>query len=185
MTFTWGGGDQPQARYEPHVYFTESSWRSFVLYTTNCATEIGGLGTVETKGPDFIVTDVMVIDQDANDISTRLDGRAVSDLMTEMTEAGKDCGTLKLWWHSHAHESVFWSGEDDHTIEGFRNDYMISIVTNHQLHTLARLDHYKPRFTSWVWLENPGAVAEPSPADIDRVHSELKAKVRYSPRAIR
>lgn len=169
-------------RYEPHLSFLPESWRRLALYTVNCKSEIGGLGLVEPDGNDFVVTDVLLVEQDVNDIATRLDGAAVSRLVAGLLETGQDPGKLKFWWHSHAHEAPFWSGEDDATIERFRNDFMISLVSNHELRILARLDRYEPRSTTWVWVDKPSSGLEALPDEVAAVKAEIQAKTRHLPR---
>ncbi len=168
--------------YEPHLSFTPAAWQKLVLYTLHCPFEIGGLGLVESKDQDFVLTDVLLVKQDVNDIATRLDPEAVSELIFQLIEGGRDPGGLKLWWHSHAHEAPFWSGVDEQTIERFQNDYMISLVSNHQLRFLARQDHYFPRRTTWVWVDKPSVEADLSMDAIEAVRTEIAAKTRHVPR---
>jgi hypothetical protein len=168
--------------YEPHLSFTEESWRQLVLYTLHCPFEIGGLGLIKAVDKDFLVTDVLLVKQDVNDIATRLDSRAVSELIMELIDSGQDPGELKLWWHSHAHEAPFWSGVDQETIENFKNDYMISLVANHQLQFLARQDTYTVRRTTWVWVDKPPWRIDFSPKEIESVRTEIAVKTRHVPR---
>ncbi|MBI4492072.1 MAG: hypothetical protein HY690_04695 [Chloroflexi bacterium] len=175
------GGDEPPP-YEPHLAFTAPAWRKLVLYVLNCPFEIGGLGLVEARGQDFLVTDVLLVEQDVNDIATRLDSGAVSALLLQLLESGRDPGELKLWWHSHAHEAPFWSGVDEQTIERFQNDFMLSVVSNHELRFLARQDHYAPRRTTWVWVDKPSDGLESSPEEVEAVRAEIAARTRHVPR---
>jgi hypothetical protein len=164
---------------EPRLTFTDRAWRKLVLYTTLCPFEIGGLGTVRPLGHDAEVLDVHLLRQDVNDISTRLDGQAVSDLMVGMVERGDDPEQLQLWWHSHAREKTFWSGEDEETISGFRNDGMVSLVVNHSLLALARRDVYVPRRTEWVWVDRPVTPVTATRKESDAVRAEIADAVRY------
>jgi len=166
---------------EPHLTFTDGAWRRLALYATLCPFEIGGLGVVRPVGPDYEIVEVHLLQQDVNDISTRLDGDAVSALMVAMIEHGEDPATLRLWWHSHAREKTFWSGEDEETIAGFRNDAMLSLVVNHELRALARLDTYAPRRTDWVWIDRPEAALAATSMEIDAVRAEIADAVRYVP----
>jgi hypothetical protein len=168
--------------YEPHLSFTQQSWRQLVLYTLHCPFEIGGLGLIRPVDKDFLVTDVLLVKQDVNDIATRLDSRAVSALIMELIDSGQDPGGLKLWWHSHAEEAPFWSGVDQDTIENFQNDYMISLVANHRLQFLARQDHYTVRRTTWVWVDKPPWGIEFAPQEIESVQTEIAVKTRHVPR---
>jgi hypothetical protein len=168
--------------YEPHLSFTPSAWEKLLLYTQHCPFEIGGLGLIEEVGPDFVVTDILLVEQDVNDIATRLDGGSVSALIGELVESGRDPAGLKLWWHSHAHEAPFWSGVDEETIERFRNDFMISLISNHALRFLARQDHYAPRRTTWIWLDKPAETPSFRPDQVEAAQREIAAKTRHLPR---
>lgn len=174
--------NEPPLPYEPHLSFTQQAWRQLVLYTLHCPFEIGGLGLVTPVEQDFLVTQVLLVKQDVNDIATRLDSGAVSELIMQLIASGQDPGALKLWWHSHAHEAPFWSGVDQQTIENFKNDYMISLVANHRLQFLARRDYYTVRRTTWVWVDKPASETEFSPEEIESVRTEIAVKTRHVPR---
>lgn len=185
MSFTFednGGRVDGPPPYEPHLFFAKEAWRKLLLYTLNCSFEIGGLGLVEEQGRDFLVTDVLVVEQDVNDIATRLDSEAVSMLIAELLDRGQDPAALKLWWHSHAHEAPFWSGVDEETIEHFQNDFMVSLVSNHQLRFLARRDQYNPRTTTWLWLDKPSESLQATDEEVEAVRAEIAAKTRHVPR---
>ncbi len=171
----------PRPTPEPTLSFTGRAWRKLDLFTTLCPFEIGGLGTVNARGLDFEVDDIFLVPQDVNDIATRLDGDGVSALIERLLGEGRDPGRLRLWWHSHAREATFWSGEDEETISGFRNDTMISLVTNHQLRLLARIDSYAPRTTTWVHVERPAGGPEPTADETDAARGTIADAVRYIP----
>jgi hypothetical protein len=166
---------------EPHLSFTESAWRRLRLYTTRCPYEIGGLGTVAQAGEDFVVEEVFVLDQDVNDIATRLEPESVHGLLLSIVADGGDPSALRLWWHSHARESVFWSGEDEETIDRFQNDGMLSVVTNHRGQVLARIDVYRPRGTTWLWVDE-GEDVVPTEQEEQTIDDDIRAKTRHRPR---
>ena len=168
--------------YEPHLSFSDLAWRKLTLYTRRCPLEIGGLGYVREDGPDFVLEDVFIVQQDINDIATRLETSAVHQLIVDTIDSGLDASGLKLWWHSHAREATFWSGEDEATIDRFRNEGMLSLVTNHRLKFLARLDRYQPRGTTWIWLDRPETDSAATPEDELAADEEIAAKTRHIPR---
>ena len=176
-----GSGGGTGADREPRLAFAPDAWRDLVLYSTLCPFEIGGLGSLRQVGDDFEVEAIHLVLQDVNDITTRLDGDDVSRLIEGMVDRGEDPGKLRLWWHSHAREKTFWSGEDEQTISAFRNDSMLSIVVNHQQLALARLDHYAPRTTTWVWVDRPAEPVEATQAETDAVRARIADVVRYVP----
>jgi hypothetical protein len=71
---------------------------------------------------------------------------------------------------------------DEQTIENFRNDYMISLVSNHQLRFLARQDHYEVRRTTWVWVDKPPGEINCAAEEVESVRAEIAAKTRRVPR---
>jgi hypothetical protein len=175
----------PELIVEPNLTFTPQAWRMLILYVTLCPFEIGGLGSVEMVGDDFHVTDIHIVHQDVNDIATRLDADSVTELVAGIVERGDDPAQLRLWWHSHARESTFWSGEDEETIAGFRNDGMVSLVINHAERILARFDQYEPRSTRWVWVDRPAALEPVADDERDAIRSRIADAVRFVPAPLR
>jgi hypothetical protein len=161
--------------------FTPEVWRKLYLFTTQCPVEISGLGMVEPNGEDFICTELFLVTQDVTDIQTRLDQEEVSLLVSRLVDEGRDPSGLRLWWHSHAREEVFWSGEDEETIEHFANDWMISLETNHRMRTLSRLDHYAVRSTTWVWVDRPPEPVVATDEEILAVRQEIARLIRRGP----
>jgi hypothetical protein len=164
--------------------FAPEVWRKLFLFTTLCPVEISGLGMVEPDGPtgeDFKVTELFMVTQDVTDIQTRMDQEEVSLLVSRLVDEGRDPANLRLWWHSHAREEVFWSGEDEETIEHFANDWMISLETNHRMRTLSRLDHYAVRSTTWVWVDRPAEPVQATDEEILAVRSEIAGLIRRGP----
>lgn len=174
--------------HEPHLSFSERAWRRLWLLTVRSSSEISGLGYVTQVGDDFALEDLFVVEQDVNDIATRLDDASVHRLIVEVVERDLDPSCLMLWWHSHATEGVFWSGEDEMTIDGFRNDGMISLVTNHAMKALARIDFYEPRQTRWVWIDRSAGAEMSGFATADdeearAVDLEIARKLHPRPRS--
>ena len=163
--------------------FVPEVWRKLVLFTTQCPVEISGLGMIEPDGEDFRVTALHLVTQDVTDIQTRLDQEEVSLLVARLVDEGEDPSQLKLWWHSHAREEVFWSGEDEETITHFQNEWMLALETNHKMRTLARLDHYDPRSTTWVWVDRPPDPVVPTEDEVRAVREEIGSLIRRGPYA--
>lgn len=177
--------DRPSPeRADPVLRFTDEAWQMLVLYTLRCQYEIGGLGRLsQDENGDFLVTETILVDQDVNDIATRLDSAALSRLLADDVLAGRDPADLRFWWHSHAHEAPFWSGVDEETIDRFGSDYLVSLVGNHQRRFLARRDDYHPRSTTWVDLEVPDVVIPEDGPISAAVDQNISRWVRHVPRA--
>lgn len=129
----------------PRVYITEEAKKRLDLYVKFApAGEISGLGCVEPKAGDLLITDLFLFKQVSGPATTELDGEAVSNFLVEAITNGIDPSDLKLWWHSHGEMSVFWSGTDQATAGAFGNQWMLCLVANKQGDVLVRLDLYEP-----------------------------------------
>jgi hypothetical protein len=163
---------------EPRLSFSPIAWQKLALYTTLCEVEISGLGLIDVVADGYRLRDLLLVDQEADTLAARLSGDAVSDLIVRLVTAGEDPEGLRLWWHSHAREAVFWSGDDEETISGFQNEGMISLVSNHSMRLLARLDHYGPRATAFVWVEPPVDPPAPGASEIAAAKADIDRHVR-------
>ena len=171
------------ATYEPLLTFSPVAWRKLVLYTTLCLDEIGGFGIVEQVGSDYRLDDLLLVRQEVSALATHFRGQSVSSLIEEMVAQDRDPAALRLWWHSHAREAPFWSGEDERTISNFRNDGMLSLVSNHEMRLLARMDHYVPRATAWVRIGRPSDVPEATPDEVGEALADIETAVGAASRS--
>jgi hypothetical protein len=114
--------------------------------------EVSALGLVEEiRDPNngtvtaLLITDMFLVKQQCSMDETTMDPQAVGQLMADLEANGIDSRKLRLWAHSHAGMSVFWSGTDDECINGLANgDYLVSFVTNKKRDAIVRLDCYHP-----------------------------------------
>jgi len=166
------------ADYEPRLKFSPSAWTKLVLYTTLCPHEIGGFGMLVQDGADYILDDLLLVEQDVNALATHFHGQSVSLLLADLVEQDRDPAALQLWWHSHAREAPFWSGEDEKTISMFRNEGMLSLVSNHEMRLLARFDRYFPRSTTWVHIDRPLEAQEPTSSQVIEARAEISNACR-------
>ena len=115
--------------------------------------ETSGMALLEADGADLRVGRLFLLPQAGNEVETELDPAALAALVGDLVDAGEDPAALRLWWHSHARETPFWSGLDEHTIESFAPVAMVSLVVDHRARRLARLDRFEPsRVVQWVTL---------------------------------
>lgn len=129
----------------PRVLIALQAFLRLKLYVDLCPFEVGGLGTVEPRGENLLVTDLFLIRQRASDSDTELDPQAVAEHLLQTVREGKDPATLRVWWHSHAEADVTWSDTDERTIAGLRIEQLVSIVGNKRHQFRCRLDHFSPR----------------------------------------
>lgn len=115
------------------------------MYVGLAKGEISGLGKVRIlrKG-ELLIEEIYLFDQKCTDVSSILNQGAVSDFLTDMIFSGEDPSTIRFWWHSHANGNPFWSVDDNETIFGFSNEWMVSLVTNFAGQYLCRVDAFNP-----------------------------------------
>ena len=146
-------------------------------YIQLCNQEISGLGTLRVVEGGFQVQEIALLEQVVTGASTDLDPAAVAGYMEAVMGRGDDPASIKLWWHSHAGMSTFWSGTDEATIRGFANGWMVSLVGNHHGEYMVRLDLYEP--IRWVLNDLPLKVIQPRPTELEAaILAEIAAKVR-------
>lgn len=161
----------------PRVLIRPSAWQRLRLYIDLCPTEISGLGLVESRGQDFIVTDVFLFDQEVSQLDTALSRADVANFLIETIESGRDPEAIKLWWHSHAGAPVFWSALDERTAGSFSNDFMLSLVGNKRGHIRCRLDTYGAHRLTLDRLPFEISFNEDSDL-VESVRAEIQQKVR-------
>jgi hypothetical protein len=114
--------------------------------------EVSALGLVEEiRDADsgaitaLLVTDMFLVKQQCSMDETTMDPQAVAELMVELEAKGIDSRKLRLWAHSHAAMSVFWSGTDDECVTGLANgEWLLSLVVNKKHDAMMRLDQFHP-----------------------------------------
>jgi proteasome lid subunit RPN8/RPN11 len=158
------------------IKITQTAHRKLFTYAKFAPDEIGGLGLVKSDGKEFTIYDVLLVDQDAGATHTELDESAVAKLMCDMMAQKKDVSELKLWWHSHAGFSTFWSGQDHSTVDklGITAPWYLAVVVNKAGEYRARFDIFKPfRFTS----DGLKLVEVPDLEIVDPLELQLMAEV--------
>lgn len=128
----------------PQVLITPGAYLKLRLYIELCPMEIGGLGEVESQGPNFLITDLFILPQKVSPSETELDPAAMFEILQSCVSEGRDPASLCLWWHSHADMDVEWSETDERTIASFSGDSMLSLVGNKAGAFACRLDILRP-----------------------------------------
>jgi hypothetical protein len=151
--------DDPPER--PRLIVAPDDWNLLIGWALATDSETSGMGLLEADGADLRLTRLYLLPQSGNEVETELDPAALAGLVVELVRAAVDPAGLRLWWHSHARETPFWSGLDEHTIEGFAPVSMVSLVVDHRARHLARLDRFAPRATHWVTVHADADGTEP------------------------
>lgn len=167
---------------EISIFISEEVKKRIQLYTNLATGEISWIGDISFSNNQIRVSDVYLIEQDTSDDKTKLREKAYAQFVMDYFSRGKDPANLKLWIHSHGDGLVFWSSDDEATIETHnRADFFVSIVVNKRGDFLARVDIFRP---FRVKLDNVNIFTPTiySPEDIQEAKMKIQEIVHYHPR---
>lgn len=130
----------------PRVLMAPSVHERLWLYIDAARQEISGLGRVVQRGNDLEVVEVFLLKQRSNGSETTLDDAAIASLIGTLGDQGIDTAELRFWWHSHGESEVYFSPQDERTINAFGayNDWFLSMVGNRRGELRFRLDIFEP-----------------------------------------
>lgn len=158
------------------IYFTLEAMAKLKACVDLADGEVSGLGKVEQLGKDFLVSEVVLIEQESSWGSTVLDDEALAGFLKELISKGDDPSLWRLWWHSHGWNKPFYSKEDEKTCKRFDNEWMLSIVTSKRGECIGRIDVYRPIH---LCQELPVRVYLHLPEEeLAKLKKELREKVR-------
>jgi len=126
------------------VWMDPAAHEKLWAWTRMAKGEVSMLGLVEEIEGQPCISDLFLVKQTCTPASTDMDQGDVAKLMVEL--AAKDqSDQLRAWVHSHGTLDVFWSTQDDSTIEDLAGDpYLVSVVVNKAGKVKARVDLFKP-----------------------------------------
>lgn len=131
------------------LYLTSYARQKLRYFVDLCEDEISGFGKLEVKVENgeryLIVTDFIIIKQVCSGAHSTMDEESMGKFLYEITKSGEDLSKWKVWWHSHAKMTAFFSGTDTGTIDKSTEfPYLVSLVSNHNGDIIARLDIFDP-----------------------------------------
>lgn len=131
------------------LIFPIDQYKKLRAYVGSIKYEISGLGKISVVGQTILVEDIRIFKQTVSGGDTSLDRRGLGKFYDEIIQKEGDLSKWKCWWHSHAEMDAFWSTKDVETIEDFDNEmaqdnWMLSLVTNHNAKMAIRVDIFKP-----------------------------------------
>ena len=138
------------------LVLSPSVWRRLMDWARATDFEVSGMGILAVDGDDLRLTETFLLPQLANELETQLDPAGLAALVVDLVGRDRDPAALRVWWHSHARETPFWSGLDERTIQGFAPVTMVSLVVDHRGRRLARLDAFAPRRTKLLDVAEVG-----------------------------
>ena len=126
------------------VYMNPAAHEKLWAWTRLAKGEISMLGLVEEIEGQPCIVDLFLVKQTCTPASTDMDQDAVAKLMVELAAKGQS-DQLRAWVHSHGTLDVFWTNQDESTIEDLAGDpYLVSVVVNKSGLVKARVDLFKP-----------------------------------------
>ncbi len=127
------------------IVIQSQAWEKIMQFTMLATGEISGLGKVEKLNGHLTVTDVEIFEQTTSGAHSTIPTEALAKFQDDVVRAGGSMKNYTLWWHSHAHMAVFFSGTDTNTIDGSTEfPYLVSLVVNKKAEYKARLDIHHP-----------------------------------------
>lgn len=120
-------------------------------YINECPHEVGGKARVLRKSDHFLITDVVILHQEAGAVHTTIEGEDDARFIEEVVLAHNDTpGNWRCWWHSHVNMEAYFSvHEDVPTIHKMKEQlpdlpWQVSIVGNKRGEFRVRYDLYEP-----------------------------------------
>jgi len=124
----------------PQVFINLEPAREILCLTNLASGEINGIGNVEGKENNFIITETFVLPQKTSGVEANMDPMALNEFVGEYLHPEK----LTIQWHSHGGGAVVFSTKDIRTIERWLGNYLISLLLNKRGDYLCRLDLFEP-----------------------------------------
>jgi hypothetical protein len=147
----------------PQVAILLEAWQRLHAYVAASPVEINGFGIVERVGKTYLITKVFILRQTVTAGSADTAGADLHRLAYHMAVTGQDPSQLCFQWHSHVHGGAYCSSTDLATIDRWKGDVLISLVTNKYGAVYCRLDYFRPDRLGYI--EVPVEVVLPPLAD--------------------
>lgn len=165
----------------PRLLFTPEAWMRLQMFLHRSELEISGFGRLRSLGNDFLCEQIIVLDQEVSAAEAVIDPIVVGKFITDQIEQGGDPSVWKLWWHSHAKMSAFWSTTDDTTMGQLAADsgWMFGLVGNQKGIVKIRMDLAHPAISlndleHDIWYFDDSALADQIDVEI-AMHVRKKA----------
>lgn len=129
------------------LHATDDVYDKFWAYVLAVNTEIGGFGFATVIDQQLVWHDIFLVDQDVSSGGVDFTDKGLTQAIEHAaaTNVFADPNFVWVWWHSHCHHDVYWSGIDEGGIKALKASgipYMISIVGNHEMKSKVRIDNF-------------------------------------------
>jgi hypothetical protein len=128
-----------------HLNISWEAYQKIMAYVQCADGEVSGFGKsgrgVLGNMPSYTMLDAKIFKQTCGASSTELDMNALSQFICDLDKQGESVRQWRIWWHSHADFSVFWSAIDEATIKKLSAKvHLISLCINKLGEMTARMD---------------------------------------------
>lgn len=132
------------------VRITSGAFEKMFAWVEISPHEVGGFGLVEEQDDGYLITDVALVDQDANAIETDIKPEDAARFVAEVEIPARRAhrkGQWRLWWHSHVRMAPDFSATDNLTAASRvnYNGWSIALVINKFKAMSVRVDIKEPR----------------------------------------
>jgi hypothetical protein len=118
----------------PVIFITTYALMKMNNYIQNSDKEISWLGVVEHNENVFMITDVMLFEQEVTGTTTEIDEGHLSSFGTRLIQTGQMdlYNKIRMWGHSHVKLDVYASKTDEETFEQFYEncEFFIRLIAN-------------------------------------------------------
>lgn len=124
---------------------TDDVFDKFWAYVLAVKTEIGGFGFATIEHGRLVWHDIFLVDQDVSEGGVDFTDKGITQAIEHASQKKffEDPNGVWVWWHSHCHHDVYWSGTDEGGVKALKESgipYMISVVGNHKMKSKCRID---------------------------------------------
>ena len=111
---------------KPKVLVSTSALERMWHIVDLSAHEVGWLGTVRRMGPNFLIEEVFLFEQEVSATTTEISPDGLAAVATEIISSREDgmevVNALRFWGHSHVHMAVSPSAQDEAQMSLFREN---------------------------------------------------------------
>jgi len=161
----------------PTLVLSAQGWAELREMAEAAAGEVTVFGVVDAVDGELRVGELMIPNQTCSSAGTVVEAQDLADFLDEMLAKGVALDRLRLWAHSHADMSVFWSETDVQAITTAfaQADWVVALVINRRGEARASLRLNRP-IVAWfddipVQVRLPHALRE-------RIAGEIALRVR-------
>lgn len=121
----------------PRVLVSREAYEDMYLLADECREEVGWLGTVRRMGPDFLIEEMFLFEQEVHGTTCEITPDGLAAVATELLSSrpnGMDvANSIRFWGHSHVNMGTTPSGQDESQLQELAascEDFFIRAILN-------------------------------------------------------